>query len=60
VNDSSAVLHGADGQPSGGDHVLPEQPIRHWVISFPYPLRFLSRAHRARLLRVIEAIEQRS
>ena len=23
------------------DHVLPEQPIRQWVLSFPYPLRFL-------------------
>lgn len=23
------------------DHVLPEQPIRQWVISFPFPLRFL-------------------
>jgi len=23
------------------DHVLPAQPIRQWVLSFPYPLRFL-------------------
>ena len=23
------------------EHVLPEQPIRQWVLSFPYPLRFL-------------------
>ncbi len=23
------------------DEVLPEQPIRQWVLSFPYPLRFL-------------------
>ncbi len=23
------------------DHVLPEQPIRQWVLTFPYPLRFL-------------------
>ncbi|MFV2090862.1 MAG: hypothetical protein ACC642_09400 [Pseudomonadales bacterium] len=22
------------------DHVLPEQPIRQWVLTFPYPLRF--------------------
>jgi hypothetical protein len=22
-------------------HVLPEQPIRQWVLTFPYPLRFL-------------------
>ena len=23
------------------DHVLPRQPIRQWVLTFPYPLRFL-------------------
>ena len=23
------------------EEVLPEQPIRQWVLSFPYPLRFL-------------------
>ena len=23
------------------DHVLPEQPIRQWVLTFPFPLRFL-------------------
>jgi hypothetical protein len=23
------------------DHVLPEQPIRQWVLTFPYPPRFL-------------------
>ncbi len=23
------------------DEVLPEQPLRQWVLSFPYPLRFL-------------------
>ncbi|MHC4092902.1 MAG: transposase [Planctomycetota bacterium] len=23
------------------DEVLPEQPVRQWVVSFPYPLRFL-------------------
>ena len=23
------------------DHVLPQQPIRQWVLTFPYPLRFL-------------------
>ena len=23
------------------EHVLPGQPIRQWVLSFPYPLRFL-------------------
>ena len=23
------------------DHVLPQRPVRQWVLSFPYPLRFL-------------------
>jgi hypothetical protein len=23
------------------DDVFPEQPVRQWVLSFPYPLRFL-------------------
>ena len=23
------------------DHVLPHRPVRQWVLSFPYPLRFL-------------------
>ena len=23
------------------DEVFPEQPVRHWVLSVPYPLRFL-------------------
>ena len=23
------------------DEVFPEQPVRQWVLSFPYPLRFL-------------------
>ena len=25
------------------DEVLPEQPMCRWVLSFPYPLRFLER-----------------
>jgi ribosomal protein S27E len=31
------------------DEVLPEQPIRQWVLSFPFQLRFLF-AHRAELM----------
>ena len=29
------------------DHVLPHRPVRQWVLSFSYPLRFLlaSQAH---------------
>ena len=23
------------------DHVLPHRPVRQWVLSIPYPLRFL-------------------
>jgi ribosomal protein S27E len=23
------------------DHVFPEQPVRQWVLTFPFPLRFL-------------------
>ncbi|MGB5279143.1 MAG: transposase zinc-binding domain-containing protein, partial [Gammaproteobacteria bacterium] len=29
------------------DEVLPEQPMRQWVLSFPYPLRFLFASHAA-------------
>lgn len=32
------------------DEVSPEQPVRQWVLSFPFPLRFLPRAHDPRAL----------
>ena len=35
------------------EHVLPEQPIRQWVLSFPYPLRFLFAAGPAVLSQVL-------
>ena len=35
------------------EHVLPEQPIRQWVLSFPYPLRFLFAARPAMLSQVL-------
>ena len=35
------------------EHVLPEQPIRQWVLSFPYPLRFLFATRPAVLTRVL-------
>ena len=35
------------------EHVLPEQPIRQWVLSFPYPLRFLFAARPAVLSQVL-------
>ena len=35
------------------EHVLPEQPIRQWVLSFPYPLRFLFATRPAVLSKVL-------
>ena len=35
------------------EHVLPEQPIRQWVLSFPYPLRFLFATRPAALSQVL-------
>ena len=35
------------------EHVLPKQPIRQWVLSFPYPLRFLFATRPAALSQVL-------
>ena len=35
------------------DEVLPEQPLRQWVLSFPYPLRFLFASRPAVMGRVL-------
>ena len=35
------------------EHVLPERPIRQWVLSFPYPLRFLFATRPAVLTQVL-------
>ena len=35
------------------EHVLPEQPVRQWVLSFPYPLRFLFATRPAVLSQVL-------
>ena len=35
------------------EHVLPEQTIRQWVLSFPYPLRFLLATRPAVLTQVL-------
>ena len=35
------------------EHVLPEQPIRQWVLSFPFPLRFLFATRPAVLTQVL-------
>ena len=38
------------------DHVLPAQPIRQWVLTFPYPLRFLFAAQPQVLGRVLGVV----
>lgn len=40
------------------DHVLPQQPYRQWVLSLPYPLRFLA-AREPEVLSVLLQITQR-
>ncbi len=43
----------ADGAAWLVDQVLPERPIRQWVLSFPFPLRFLLATHPALIGRVL-------
>jgi len=38
------------------DHVLPEQPIRQWVLTFPFPLRFLFAAQPQVLSQVLGVV----
>ena len=38
------------------DHVLPEQPIRQWVLTFPYPVRFLFAAQPRVLSQVLGVV----
>ena len=38
------------------DHVLPEQPIRQWVLTLPYPLRFLFAAQPQVLSQVLGVV----
>lgn len=38
------------------DHVLPEQPVRQWVLTFPYPLRFLFAAQPQVLSQVLGVV----
>ena len=38
------------------DHILPEQPIRQWVLTFPYPLRFLFAARPQVLSQVLGVV----
>jgi hypothetical protein len=41
------------------DHVFPEVPIRQWVLTFPFPLRFLF-ANDPQALSEVLAIVQRA
>jgi len=43
----------ADGATWLVDQVLPERPIRQWVLSLPFPLRFLLATHPALIGRVL-------
>ncbi len=38
------------------DRVLPEQPIRQWALTFPYPLRFLFAAQPQVLGQVLRVV----
>lgn len=38
------------------DHVLPQVPIRQWVLTFPWPLRVLFAARPAILTRVLGVV----
>ncbi len=40
------------------DHVLPQAPIRQWVLSFPYPLRFLFAARPEVLGQVLGVVDR--
>jgi hypothetical protein len=35
------------------DEILPEQPMRQWVLSFPFPLRFLFASQPGRVLGIV-------
>ena len=35
------------------EEVFPEQPVRQWVLSFPYPLRFLFASRRVIMGKVL-------
>lgn len=43
----------ADGAAWLVDQVLPERPVRQWVLSLPFPLRFLLATHPALIGRVL-------
>ena len=40
------------------DHVFPEAPVRQWVLTFPFPLRFLLAAHPEALSQVLAVVQR--
>jgi ribosomal protein S27E len=40
------------------DHVFPEVPVRQWVLTFPFPLRFLLAAHPDALTQVLAVVQR--
>lgn len=40
------------------DHVFPEAPVRQWVLTFPFPLRFLFAAHPDALTQVLAVVQR--
>jgi ribosomal protein S27E len=40
------------------DHVFPEQPVRQWVLTFPFPLRFLLSANPKALTDVLGVVHR--
>ena len=41
------------------DHVFPEAPVQQWVLTFPFPLRFLF-ANNPQALTAIRSVAQRA
>jgi len=40
------------------DHVFPEAPVRQWVLTFPFPLRFLLAAEPRALAKVLAVVQR--
>jgi hypothetical protein len=40
------------------DHVFPEVPVRQWVLTFPFPLRFLLAAQPEVLSQVLAVVQR--
>jgi hypothetical protein len=40
------------------DHVFPEQPVQQWVLTFPFPLRFLFATQPEALTQVLTVVQR--